>query len=154
MFSSHTGGGGNLNDAIALAQPTMRSKFWVIVATASQNGPIKTSSRARVMTVTASQRRCHSRRCTRSISGQVATTSVVAQIVAGTNGHRIQNEVAISPATNSTARMVRTRSSGFAGGGRSGIGSDQRRAGGGPWIPVNRCESGSSTRIRGRNRAA
>jgi hypothetical protein len=39
--------------------------------------------------------------------GQVATTRVVAQMIAGRNGHNIQNEVAISPPTKRTASVVR-----------------------------------------------
>jgi len=110
ISSSHNGGDGNLNDVMAFTQLTIRSKFCESVAIASQNGATKTSSSAVVMTTTASQRRCHSCCCTRSITGQVATTRVVAQIVAGKNGQTIQTEAAISPVTNRIARIIRTRS--------------------------------------------
>src|SRR6266851_6808092 len=42
--------------------------------------------------------------------GQVATTSVVAQMIAGRNGRNIQKQAAISPPTKRTARVVRVRS--------------------------------------------
>src|SRR5215469_552161 len=111
--ANQCGGGGRWNFANNPAQPTMRSKCSVIVAIASQNGSTKISNNARVITATASPRLFHSCRCTRSMIGQVATTSVVAQIKAGRNGHRIQNEVAISPATERTARVVRVSSNWF-----------------------------------------
>ena len=60
--------------------------------------------------MTASQRRPHSIACTRSMSGHVATTIMVAQITAGRNGRKIQNEVAMSPTMQSTASIVRVRS--------------------------------------------
>src|SRR6266446_615788 len=44
------------------------------------------------------------------MTGQVATTSVVAQMTAGRNGRNIQKQVPISPATKKTARVVRVRS--------------------------------------------
>ncbi len=112
---SQAGGGGSWNEASAFAQPTIRSKFWVIAATASKNGTTKTRSSAKVMIATASPRLFHSWRCTRSISGKVATTRVVAQMIAGKNGHRIQNEATISPATNRIASIVRTGSPWSAG---------------------------------------
>ena len=101
------------------------------------------------MTTTAAQRRCPSRRCTRSINGQVATTKVVAQIVAGRNGHRIQNEVAISPVTNRIARMVRTRSRWpSAAGGSSAMVSLGACAGTVASIRLNAGGSGISPRIK------
>ena len=51
-----------------------------IVPIASQNGTTNTSSSASVMTVIASARLSHSLACTRRMIGQVAITSVVAQI--------------------------------------------------------------------------
>jgi hypothetical protein len=42
--------------------------------------------------------------------GQVATTRVVAQMIAGKNGRKIQKQAAINPVTNSTASVVRVRS--------------------------------------------
>jgi uncharacterized lipoprotein YmbA len=44
------------------------------------------------------------------ISGQLATTIIVAQMAAGINGRRIQNEAAIMPTMNSTTSVVRVRS--------------------------------------------
>src|SRR5262249_36014826 len=107
---SHSGGGGSLKFCMAVAQPRILSKFSVIVVMASQNGMIKTSSSARVITATANPRRFHSRCWTRSISGQVATTSVVAQMIAGTNGRNIQTHAAIQTGTKRTAKVVRVRS--------------------------------------------
>jgi hypothetical protein len=42
--------------------------------------------------------------------GQVATTKVVAQMIAGRNGRNIQKQAAIIPPTKRTARVVRVRS--------------------------------------------
>src|SRR5215470_11582372 len=83
-----------------------------MVAIASQNGRTKITNRAIVITATASPRLRQSRNWTCSIIGHVATTKVVAQIIAGRNGHKIQNEVAISPPTKRTARVVRVSSEG------------------------------------------
>jgi hypothetical protein len=67
---------------------------------------------ARVITATASPRLRQRYIWTCSIIGHVATTSVVAQINAGRNGHKIQNEVAIRPPTKRTARVLRVSSEG------------------------------------------
>ena len=63
-----------------------------------------------VMTMTASARLFQSRAWILSISGQVATTIMVAQTAAGRNGCRIQNEAAVSPTIRKTAKVVRVRS--------------------------------------------
>jgi len=74
------------------------------VPIASENGTTNTSTSAIVITRTASQRRRHSRSCTASIIGQVATAIIVAQIIAGRNGVRTHNEDAIS-----SPRIVMTK---------------------------------------------
>ena len=120
----------------------MRSKCCVIVVIASQNGRTKITSSAMVITATASPRLCQSRSWTCSIMGHVATTSVVAQMIAGRNGHNIQNEAAISPATKRTASVVRVSSEGACMPRPArrplGRGSDQVRT-----ISCRRCPSGS-----------
>src|SRR6516165_2357200 len=107
---SQSGGGGNLNAASEVVHPTMRSKLSAIVVMASQNGTTKTTTSANAMTATASPRLFHKRRWTRSMMGQVATTRVVAQMIAGRNGRKIQKQVAIIPPTKRTAKVVRVRS--------------------------------------------
>src|SRR5690348_6085714 len=107
---SHSGGGGSLKADSEVTHSTIRSKLSAIVVMASQNGMTKMTRMAIVMTVTASQRRFHRRRCTVSMIGQVATTRVVAQMIAGKNGRNIQKQAAIKPVTNSTASVVRVRS--------------------------------------------
>src|ERR1700738_3242502 len=102
--ASQCGGGGSWKAAKEAPQPAMRSKCCVIVAIASQNGSTKITSSAMVITATASPRLCQSRSWTCTMMGQVATTSVVAQMIAGRKGHNIQNEAAISPPTKRTAR--------------------------------------------------
>src|SRR5271169_5119294 len=97
--ANQCGGGGSWKVVNEAAQPAMRSKCSVIVAIASQNGRTKITSSAMVITATASPRLRQSRDCTCSMMGKVATTSVVAQMIACRNGHNIQNEAAISPPT-------------------------------------------------------
>src|SRR6516165_11328993 len=87
---SQCGGGGNRNDAKEVTQPAIRSKCCVIVAIASQNGRTKITKRAIVITAIAIPRLSQSRSCTCIMMGHVATTSVVAQMIAGRNGHKIQ----------------------------------------------------------------
>jgi hypothetical protein len=62
------------------------------------------------MTATAGARRPPHAPSTRRISGQVATTIIVAQMKAARNGERIHSEPAISPPMNSTESVVRARS--------------------------------------------
>src|SRR5215813_1072685 len=88
-LDNHRGGGGSLTEARDAAPSTIRSKLSAIVVIASQKGTTNTNMSAKVMTVTARLRRFHSRRCTRSMIGQVATTSVVAHMSAGRNGRNI-----------------------------------------------------------------
>jgi len=86
------------------------SALATMVPIASEKGTTNTRRSAIVITVTASQRRPHSHPCTRSMSGHVATAIMVAQMSAGRKGRKIQNEAAMSPPMNSTARVVRGRS--------------------------------------------
>src|SRR5688500_9048998 len=93
-----------------LAQSATSSTLVTTVAIAAESGTTSTSSRTTDITVTASQRRPPLRRCAHSIIGQVATTIIVAQMIAPRNGCRIQNEAAISPPMNSTVSTMRVSS--------------------------------------------
>ena len=62
------------------------------------------------MTATAGTRRPPKRCSSDFNSGQVATTTIVAQTVAARNGRNTQNEAAISKRMQSTASTVRVRS--------------------------------------------
>src|SRR5262245_36266987 len=106
------GGGGIFIVASASTQPLMRSAWSTMVLMAMARGTMRTSSRAMVMAATASERRFQSRRWIWRMSGQLATTIVVAQTTAGRNGRRTQNDAAMSPAMKSTARVTRARSDG------------------------------------------
>jgi hypothetical protein len=81
-----------------------------MVAMASDSGTTSASSRMSVITNTASARFPHSRAWMPSITGQVATTTMVAQITAGRNGLNIQNEAAIRPPMKRTPRLIWARS--------------------------------------------
>ena len=91
---------------------------------AVQNGSTNTSSIASVITATASERRPQSARSTLSISGHVATTTIVAQITGARNGRRIHSEAMISTPMKSTASVVRVTSLRIDGSPR---GADHRR---------------------------
>ncbi len=62
------------------------------------------------MTATASDRRFHSRACSPRMIGQVAMTSVAAQMIAGRKGLTIHSEMPISRAMNRIASVRRVRS--------------------------------------------
>ena len=109
--SSQSGGGPSLKPRSDLAQLAISSALATIVPIAAENGATKTSSSATIIAVTASQRLPQSRACAATISGQVDTTIIVAQMVAARNGRRIQNVAKIIPPRNSTARTMRARSS-------------------------------------------
>jgi len=81
-----------------------------MVAMASDSGTTSTSNRRSVITNTASDRFPHSRAWMPSITGQVATTTMVAQITAGRNGRNIRNEAAIRPPMKRTPRVIWARS--------------------------------------------
>src|ERR1700747_3640428 len=95
--SSSQAGGGRVAGTRDWAHEASLSAFLRIVMTASERGTTKTSRSTMVMTMTASARLFQSRAWILSISGQVATTIMVAQTAAGRNGCRIQNEAAASP---------------------------------------------------------
>ncbi len=107
---SQSGGIGSLSVPSAFAQAMIWSAWSMIEPAASTNGSTNTSSITTSMTATASPRLPHSQRCARSISGQVATTIIAAQMRAARNGRRIQNAAVISPPMNSTASVVCVRS--------------------------------------------
>src|SRR5215216_1918318 len=100
--SIQSGGGGKVSERSDCAQSTISSIWATKVPTATENGTMKTNSNARVITVTAKYRFPHSTAWARSINGQVATTIIVAQTSAGTNGRKIQNDAAMRPTMKST----------------------------------------------------
>jgi len=71
---------------------------------AMATGTISTKSSSTDIAVTAAQRRPPRWRCIQRISGQVATTIMIAQMIAPRNGCRIQRLAAMSPPVNSTPR--------------------------------------------------
>ena len=73
---------------------------------------MKITSITTVMITVATQRRPPARRSTRSISGQVATTIVVAQIKAPRNGSSVHRLAPISTQIMSTNSVMRVRSKG------------------------------------------
>ncbi len=81
-----------------------------MVPMASQNGVTKITSSAIVMIVTARARLPHSFACTARMSGQVAMTKVIAQIVAGRKGCKIHRLVTIRPPMTSTPSVRCARS--------------------------------------------
>ncbi len=93
-----------------LPQPIRRSDSTTIVTMASDSGTTKTSSSVEVISVVASQRRPHSRSCSQRSAGQVATTTIVAQITAPRNGRRIHSEPRISTPIVSTLSVMRASS--------------------------------------------
>ena len=81
-----------------------------MVPIAADSGTTSTSSRTTDITVTASQRRPPAQRCTLISSGQVATTIMIAQMIAPRNGRRIHSEAAISPPITITVSRMRVSS--------------------------------------------
>ena len=110
MAASQSGGGGNSIVAIDSAHATIWPVFLTMMPMANQNGTTNSSSSATVITATASDRRFHSRACSPRMIGQVATTSVAAQMIAGRKGQTIHSEMPISKAMNRIASVKRVRS--------------------------------------------
>ena len=81
-----------------------------MVSIAAQRGRISRSSRPSVINATAGARRLPSRACRDFSSGQVETTSIVAQTAAARNGRRTHSVAAISSRRQMTASVVRVRS--------------------------------------------
>ena len=81
-----------------------------MVPMASVSGTTKSSNSSKDMTRTARLRRCQSRASTHFMTGQVETTSMVAQMAAPRKGRRIQNDAAIRAPRNSTPSVILTRS--------------------------------------------
>src|SRR5690349_2546819 len=94
----------------ARTQLAISSAFSTIVAIAIDSGTTNASSNVPIIAITAIQRRPQRCACTSSMSGQVATTIIEAQIVAAMNGRRIQKQAAIRPTMKRTANVVRARS--------------------------------------------
>ena len=93
-----------------LIQPTITSPLSAIAATPSEKGTKKSSSSASVIAVTASDRRPPRRASMASSTGQVATTIMVAQMIAGRNGLMIHSELTMSPPIKITPSVMRARS--------------------------------------------
>ena len=119
---SHSGGlsAGRQADTARIQSP-MTSTLTKMVPMASTSGTTNSSSSASDITSTATQRLPPAQACTRSISGQVATTTIVAQMVGPRKGRRIHSEPPISSPMKSTAKVVRVRSERRAGGGSMGM---------------------------------
>src|SRR3954470_6494088 len=77
---------------------------------ARDSGATNRISRPRVMMVTATPRLPPVKRCTASISGHVASTNVIDQMIAGMNGCKIHTEPMIRPPTDITPSVVVVRS--------------------------------------------
>src|SRR5688572_8203949 len=81
-----------------------------MVPIAADSGTMSSSTRMSDIAVTAAQRRPPTRRCSARNCGQVATTIIVAQMIAPRNGRRIHNEAAISPPITITVSRMRVSS--------------------------------------------
>ena len=77
-----------------------------MVPMATTSGTTKSSSRASVITKVASQRRPPTAACTRRISGQVATTTIAAQIAGPMKGRSTHSDAPIRVARDSTPSVV------------------------------------------------
>jgi translocation and assembly module TamA len=123
---SHSGAtSGRFQAAAMRAQSIRRSALPTMVAMASTSGTTNSSSSSSVMAVTASQRRPPVAACTRSISGQVATTTIVAQMAGPRKGRNTHSDTPNSSPMNSTPKVTRARSrpggSGASGGFTAGV---------------------------------
>jgi hypothetical protein len=87
-----------------------------MVAIATDRGTTSTRRTSKVIRITAGSRRLPNSRCARSSNGQVATTTIVAQISAGRKGCRIHSDAAISTQRKSTASVGRAISMCFSTG--------------------------------------
>ena len=103
--TSQDGGSLPLRFEASLIQPLMVSTLLSTVMIASVSGTKNSSSRASVMTVTASPRRPHSIFSALIISGQVVTTIVTAQISDGMKGLSTQR---LPPTSAVSATIVIT----------------------------------------------
>ena len=81
-----------------------------MVEIASVSGSTNSSSRISTIASTARLRRRHSRAWIQSKAGQVATTTIAAQIVAPRKGRRIQSEEPMSNTRVRTPKVVLARS--------------------------------------------
>ena len=88
------------------APSTISAECLTIITTARVSGAMRLSIEAGIMTATASPRLFQSLDWTRSSSGQVATTMMVAQSSASRNGFRIQKLPPISRPIKSSCRVV------------------------------------------------
>ena len=107
---THSGGCGKPESATVFARAVTWSAFLAMVSIAAHRGRSSRSSRPTVINATAGARRFPSRACRDFSSGQVETTSIVAQTPAARNGRRTHSVVPISNRRLMTARVVRVRS--------------------------------------------
>src|SRR5476651_446394 len=107
----------------------IRSEWLMMAMIANDSGSSTISSSPIVMIRTASQRLPPTAFCVRSISGQVAITSVVAHTVAARNGWTTRKVATIRPMMNSGASVRRARSYG---------GCAMERSSGGQFVPERR----------------
>ena len=96
-----------MNDASDFTHPTISSAFETIVPMANVRGTTNTPKSKSVINVTASARLPQSHSCAAIISGQVATTIVVAHTIAPRNGRKIQMEDPIKATIKRTASTPR-----------------------------------------------
>src|SRR5690349_4887017 len=124
--ATHVGGGGSSAVANLCAIAVTLSTEPTTVATTAHSGTISSSSIARVITATAGPRRWKRASSLRK-SGQVETTTVVAQTSAARNGRRTYSDATINSSRQSTPSVSRVRSGraeGATDGGASGRGWD------------------------------
>jgi hypothetical protein len=88
----------------------MRSRLAINVPTVTSSGTTNTANSARVITMTAAHRRPPSPRCTRSNTGHVVTTIIVAHTNPPANGRSTQKHATISSRIVSTLSVLRVRS--------------------------------------------
>src|SRR5262245_19930833 len=112
MLSTHAGGGGRSNVRSDRAPAAIASACETAAPMARVSGRRSRRKSAPVITRTASARRFQRRAWTRSRAGHVATTIVVAQMMAGRNGSRMRSESATSARMKSTAKTTRGMSRG------------------------------------------
>src|SRR5262245_57120412 len=110
IFATHSGWEGDLKSLNDLVHSTISSTFATMVPIAKVNGTTKMHSNRIVINATARARLFKSHACADIMSGQVATTIVVAHTTAPRNGRKIQIEDPINATMNKTPRTPRAMS--------------------------------------------
>jgi hypothetical protein len=108
--ASQRGGNGIWKPASARTRAVISAEFETIVPMASVSGTTNSSSRITIIATIARARLLHSLACIRSITCQVTTTIIVAQMIDAMNGRRIQKAATIRPPRKSTPSRVAVRS--------------------------------------------